>query len=54
MNHTYFSVREFRISLDAYSKSIELLANSRACFTGLLNAAAVPAGDLGSTPPSAK
>lgn len=41
-----------RISREAYSSMIDVLANRKACFTGLLNAAAVPTGDLGSAPPS--
>lgn len=51
---TYFSLKIFCNSLDAYSSNIELLASNKAFLLGLLNAAAVPIGDLGSTPPSKK
>lgn len=53
-NSTHLAPILLRISLEAYSSKIDVLANRKACFTGLLKAAAVPMGDLGSTPPSEK
>lgn len=39
-------------SWEVYSSSMDVLASISACLFALLNAAAVPMGDFGSTPPS--
>lgn len=43
---------ELMISFDANSNNREELASFKACLLALLNEAAVPVGDFGSTPPS--
>jgi hypothetical protein len=47
-----YLLREFISSWDVYSRSMDVLASISACLLALLNAAAVPMGDFGSTPPS--
>ena len=51
VDSTYRS--ELMISFEANSKMSDELANLSACLLALLNAAAVPVGDFGSTPPTA-
>lgn len=46
------NVRVLMISLDANSNNSDELASFRACLLALLKDAAVPLGDLGSTPPT--
>jgi hypothetical protein len=43
---------EFISSCEVYSSNIDVLASMSASLLALLNAAAVPIGDFGSTPPS--
>jgi hypothetical protein len=47
-----YLLREFMSSCDVYSSNIDVLASMSDSLFALLNAAAVPIGDFGSTPPS--
>jgi len=47
-----YLLREFMSSCDVYSSNIDVLASMSDSLLALLNAAAVPIGDFGSTPPS--
>jgi hypothetical protein len=47
-----YLLREFMSSCDVYSRNIDVLASLSDSLLALLNAAAVPIGDFGSTPPS--
>jgi hypothetical protein len=47
-----YLLREFISSWEVYSSSIDVLASMSDSLLALLNAAAVPMGDFGSTPPS--
>jgi hypothetical protein len=47
-----YLLREFMSSCEVYSSNIDVLASMSDSLLALLNAAAVPIGDFGSTPPS--
>lgn len=54
MSKTNLFPNDFNNSFEAYSNNNELFAKINAVLLALLNAAAVPSDDLGSTPPSKK